>query len=202
MSQHQDTDDSPAGRPVEESLNDQNKRFGKKLLLIIVGSFAFAWASIPLYRVVCAKIDPGGSSWFSTSVADETYEDVEVDESRTIRVSFTTEVNSRLPWKFERTDPSVEIHPGEKTLTKFIAKNLDQNQDVVGQAVYDINPPQAAAHFRKIECFCFTEQPLAAGEEAEMPLYFWFDPDLPEDITDIKIAYTFFNLDSSRTGAR
>jgi cytochrome c oxidase assembly protein subunit 11 len=79
----------------------------------------------------------------------------------------------------------------------FVAKNMDQSGATTGKAVYDINPPQAGQYFKKIECFCFREQKLEAGQEMEMPLYFWFDPELPEDIEEITVAYTFFNMESS-----
>ena len=80
----------------------------------------------------------------------------------------------------------------------FRAKNLDPSNAITGQAVYDINPPMAGQHFKKIECFCFKEQTLEPGEEVEMPLYLWFDPEISKDIKQVTIAYTFFNADSSR----
>ena len=69
---------------------------------------------------------------------------------------------------------------------------------VTGRAVYDINPPEAGQYFKKIECFCFQEQELAAGEDITMPLIFWFEPDIPAEIEEITVSYTFFNMDSSR----
>ncbi|MFW5967892.1 MAG: cytochrome c oxidase assembly protein [Persicimonas sp.] len=183
----------------ELSMAEKNKRSVIKLMVIIAGSFAFALASIPMYRMVCAKLDPGGSSSQNGQV-DE-YKDVEVDESRTVDVRFTSEVNGQLDWEFGPTESRVKVHPGEKRLTDFEAKNLDRDNELTGKGVYDINPPQAGQYFKKIECFCFTEQTLAAGEEVDMPLYFWFDPDMPDDIDEVTIAYTFFNADSSRARA-
>jgi cytochrome c oxidase assembly protein subunit 11 len=185
---------------VDATMVENNKKMGKKLILMIVLSFGFAAASIPLYRLVCDVVDPGGSS-ASNGEIDE-YKDVTVDESRTITVRFTTEVNRRLPWEFEPPKDKIELHPGEKRLVKFRAKNLDPSNAIVGQAVYDINPPQAGQHFKKIECFCFKEQKLEPGEEMEMPLYLWFDPEISKDIKQVTVAYTFFNLDSSRGGQK
>jgi cytochrome c oxidase assembly protein subunit 11 len=158
---------------------------------VLLGSFAFGWASIPLYRMVCAKLDPGGSSALNGSVS--TYENVDVDKSRTVHVRFSAIVNGRLPWEFSATELSVDVHPGEKRLTKFQAKNLSPTQTIIGKAVYDIVPAEAAPYFKKIECFCFKEQTLKPKESVDMPLYFWFEPDLPDHIKEVTLAYTFFN---------
>lgn len=182
---------------VDDEMVAKNKRMGKKLIVMIVASFGFAAASIPLYRLVCTAIDPGGSS--SQNGEIDAYEGTTVDKSRTIEVRFTTEVNRQLPWEFKAPSDKIKIHPGEKRLVKFRAKNLDLSNAITGQAVYDINPPTAGRHFKKIECFCFTEQRLEPGEEVEMPLYLWFDPEISEDIKQVTVAYTFFNADSSRT---
>jgi cytochrome c oxidase assembly protein subunit 11 len=174
-----------------------NKKMGKKLLAFTAFMFLVAAASIPLYRIVCVYVDPGGSSWQNGET--DSYSDVKVDTSRTVKVRFAAEVNSQLPWKFAPNEPNVEVHPGEKYLTKFTSENLDHSRAIKGQAVYDINPPEAGQYFKKIECFCFTEQTLEPGEKVDMPLYFWFDPDMPDHIKQITLAYTFFNAESSRT---
>jgi cytochrome c oxidase assembly protein subunit 11 len=192
--QEQQTPDH--ARPTDEMV-ENNKKMGKKLLAFTAFMFLVAAASIPLYRIVCVAIDPGGSS--SQNGETDVYDDVKVDKSRTVKVRFAAEVNRQLPWKFGPSEPSVEVHPGEKRLTKFTSENLDRGRAIKGQAVYDINPPEAGQYFKKIECFCFTEQTLEPGEKVDMPLYFWFDPDMPDHIKEITLAYTFFNADSSRT---
>ncbi|MBA2662184.1 MAG: cytochrome c oxidase assembly protein [Bradymonadaceae bacterium] len=161
---------------------------------VIVGMFLFGFASIPLYRLVCLKYNPGGSTWFNGK--SDPYVDVEIDTSRTVRVRFATNVERQLPWDFSSSENFAEVHPGEKRLIKFNARN-QESFAVKGKAVYDINPPEAGQHFRKIECFCFIEQTLAGNEHVEMPLYFWFDSELPAHVKEITIAYTFFNGDSS-----
>ncbi|MGM0557146.1 MAG: cytochrome c oxidase assembly protein [Myxococcota bacterium] len=181
---------------VNEEMVANNKKMGKKLILLIVFSFGLAAISIPLYRIVCQAVDPGGSSWQNGEI--DSYEGVAVDKSRTIEVRFATNVNRQLPWEFEPPKDRITLHPGEKKLVKFRAKNLDQSNAITGQAVYDINPPMAGQHFKKIECFCFTEQTLEPGEEVEMPLYLWFDPEISKDIKQVTLAYTFFNADTSR----
>src|SRR5699024_9427384 len=88
--------------------------------------------------------------------------------------------------------PQVHVHPGQKYLTKFTAKNLSSTETIIGKAVYDIVPVQAAPYFKKIQCFCFEEQTLAPGESVEMPLYFWFEEDMPDYIKNVSVGYTFF----------
>lgn len=184
-----------ATEPSAETLAEKNRRTGKVLIGVIIGMFLFGFASIPLYRIVCDQIDPGGSS-YSNGTTDR-YAGVQVDEGRTLRVRMATNVNNQLPWEFRPLTPQVEVHPGERKLVKFYAKNLDPKGSITGKAVYDINPPEAGQYFKKIECFCFQEQELRAAEDVEMPLVFWFEPDIPAEIDDITIAYTFFNMDSS-----
>ena len=184
-----------ATEPHVNSLDEKNRRTLKFLIGIIIASFIFAIVSIPLYRMVCDSIDPGGSSWSAGDT--DTYVDVKVDSSRTIRVRLTTNVNRQLPWEFKPLEPNVSIHPGERKMVKFHAKNLDVQGSITGKAVYDINPPEAGEFFKKIECFCFQEQELKAGESVEMTLVFWFDPAMPAEITEVTLAYTFFNMDST-----
>lgn len=165
------------------------------ILGIIVGSFIFALASIPIYRMVCKALDPGGSAWMNGEA--DIYEGVEIDTSRTINVRFATNVQSQLPWRFEADVPSVDVHPGERGQAHFSIKNLDSTGEIRGKGVYDINPPEAGKYFKKIECFCFRDQTLEAGEHMDLPLVFWFEPDLPEHVKNVTIAYTFFNVDTS-----
>ena len=163
---------------------------------VVLVFFGLAWASIPLYRLVCKSLDPGGSA-ASNGTADE-YKNVKVDRTREIQVRFTANTQGNLPWEFRPTKPSVTVHPGEKTLVKFKSANLDQNEAITGKAVYDINPPEAGPYFKKIECFCFTRQTLEPGETQDMPLYFWLEPDIPDHVEKVTLGYTFFNAETGR----
>ncbi len=179
------------------SVEEKNKQMGKLFVFVIVAMFLFGFVSIPLYRIICDAIDPGGSAYSNGSV--DAYEGVKTDTSRTITVSMATNVNRQLNWDFNPpAEHRMEVHPGERKHVVFKAKNNDLGS-MRGKAVYDIVPPEAGAYFKKIECFCFQEQELAAGESADMPLIFWFDPSMPPEIKNITIAYTFFNMDSSLT---
>lgn len=186
-----DTPESPP--PPDDDLHQKTVAY---IIGFIVLMFGFGWGSIPLYRMVCKSLDPGGSSYYNGQT--DKYQNVEVDESRDIQVRFTTNVQGDLPWTFDNLQPSVTVHPGEKKLVKFDATNTNPNEAITGKAVYDINPPEAGQYFKKIECFCFKQQTLTAGQTRTMPLYFWLEPDIPEDIDKVTIAYTFFNAESSR----
>ncbi len=204
MTDHPDQPDRDADQPGDTPpRNSRPDGDHKQTVVYIVGfllvMFGLGWGSIPLYRLVCKQLDPGGSSVYNGE--SDRYENVEVDESRDLKVRFTTNVQNDLPWEFENEAASVEVHPGEKKLVNFNVTNNNTDRELTGKAVYDINPPQAGQYFKKIECFCFVQQTLGAGASREMPLYFWMDPDLPESIDKVTIAYTFFNAETSRERA-
>lgn len=191
--------DSPPIYRANEETAEKNAQLGRLLIAAVVAMFLFGFASIPVYRFFCAQIDPGGSSWLIGQA--DIYEGIEVDPTRELRVRFSTNVERQLPWDFKGSDYQVTVHPGEKRLVNFWAMNMSAEPSV-GKAVYDISPPAAAPYFKKIECFCFIEQELAAREEMDMPLYFWFEPEIPADITEVSIGYTFFNSMSSMARAQ
>ena len=87
----------------------------------------------------------------------------------------------------------MDIHPGKIYETAFSARNPTAH-DMVGQAVPSVAPNKAARYFNKTECFCFNQQPLAAGESKEMPLRFIVDPNLPKDVQTLTLAYTVFDV--------
>lgn len=179
-----------------EQFEAVNKKNSKWLIGIVVGSFIFAFASIPLYRIICQQFDPGGSAYFN-GLTQEYEPTLPADTSRQIKVRFTTNVERQLPWTFGHRQEYVTVNPGAKTHASFHVTNSNRTQAMTGKAVYDINPPQAGAYFKKVECFCFREQKLEAGESMELPLVFWFESDMPADIKEITVAYTFFNMENS-----
>lgn len=188
----------PIGPTAE--MAEKNKKASKIMIGVIVVMFLFGFASIPLYRIVCSAIDPGGSSYSADLVSAKEYQGVKIDTSRTVSVRMTTTVNRSLPWEFKNLTNRVELNPGQRQLVKFYAKNK-ADVAVRGKAVYDIIPAEAGQYLKKIECFCFQEQKLGPGESIEMPLIFWFEPDMPAHIQDITLAYTFFNMESSLESA-
>jgi cytochrome c oxidase assembly protein subunit 11 len=100
-------------------------------------------------------------------------------------------VNSRLPWVFAPEMPSIDVHPGKLTEVWFDATNTG-GEAIVGNAVPSIAPSTASSYFNKTECFCFTEQVLEAGESRRMPVRFFVDPQLPKDVRELTLSYTFY----------
>ena len=167
----------------------QNNKTVIKLLFVVLGMFGFGFALVPLYDVFCDLTGINGK----TSNTAATYEAVEIDESRLITVEFITRVNTGMPWEFSAQTKKIKVHPGELSQVDFYAKN-PATRDIVGQAVPSVSPGQAALFLNKTECFCFEQQPLKAGEEAVMPMRFYVDPQLPEDITYFTLSYTLYDV--------
>jgi cytochrome c oxidase assembly protein subunit 11 len=160
-----------------------------KLLLVVVVMFSFVFVvMVPLYNVLCDVLGINGK----TSGRYEAVE-AEVDTDRTIKVQFVARNNDAMPWGFAPAAKVLRVHPGELHSTAFIASN-PAAQDMVGQAIPSIVPARAAAYFNKTECFCFNQQPLKAGEQADLPLQFVIDQALPADIHTITLSYTLFDV--------
>lgn len=155
---------------------------------MIVLMFGFGFALVPLYDVFCDITGINGRN-----VARAQHKSLVVDESRTVRLQFTTSVAPDMPWLFEPMTKYVDVHPGENKVVKFIARNLSQ-QAVVGQAIPSVSPGVAALYLNKTECFCFNQQPLNSGEDTEMGLVFFISHDLPKDINTMTLSYSLFNV--------
>jgi cytochrome c oxidase assembly protein subunit 11 len=177
-----------------ESKNEarsDNKKVISKLVMMVFGMFAFGFALVPLYDVFCDITGLNGK----TSSTAATYTADGVDTQRTVKVQFISRMAQGIPWKFEPMMNEITVHPGEMKLVKFYAKN-ESTRDIIGQAVPSVSPGLAAAYFHKIECFCFTQQPLKANEEVEMALQFYVDPEIPEDISTLTLSYTLYDVTS------
>ena len=168
------------------------KKTVKKLMLIVFGMFGFGFAMVPLYDVFC---DITGLNGKTSNVA-ASYDAVSIDTERTITVQFLTRTAKGIPWRFEPMINEVKVHPGERKVVTFYAKN-ESVKDIIGQAVPSVSPGRAAIYFQKIECFCFNNQPLKASEDVEMGLQFYVDVDLPDDVSTITLSYTLYDITSS-----
>jgi len=160
-----------------------------KFVLVVAGMFCFGFALVPLYNALCDAIGLNGKVKMQAAVA----EPVQVDTSRTVTVQFITTVNGGKPWQFRPEEASVKVHPGELRTVKFYARNTE-DRALVAQAVPNVAPMEAAKHMRKTDCFCFNQQPFAAGEEKHMPVVFMLDPALPKDVDTVTLSYTFFEV--------
>ena len=167
-----------------------------KLLGIALGAFAFGWALIPLYNVLCDVTGYGDNQRLLVKAKAAEHPDL----SRTITIEFLTSVASAGGWEFMPTVHEIKVHPGQLYSAEFFAHNLT-GRDITAQAVPDIAPSKAVAYFHKTECFCFSPQHFKLGEQRMMPVRFIVDPQLPAYLDRITLAYTFYD-DSSRVSSR
>jgi cytochrome c oxidase assembly protein subunit 11 len=172
---------------TKDQLDLKNKILVRKLLWLVVGSLLFAFALVPLYNVLCSITGLNGKTQNSAALISK----AKVDNTRWVNVQFTSSVMPGLGWNFYPKQSSIRLHPGQIETVMFVAKNTT-NEVVIGQAVPSITPGIAAANLKKIECFCFVRQSLRPGEEKEMPLRFFVSPDLPKDVSDMTLSYSFY----------
>lgn len=158
-----------------------------RLAVMAVSMFAFGFLLVPLYEVMCKVTGIGGR----TNAVAATIADVRQDSERLITVEFVAVLNEQAPWEFRPTVTSMQVHLGQLYDTTFLARNLSGHV-LVGSAVPSVAPGQAAKHFIKTQCFCFTQQNFAAGEAKDMGVQFMVDPALPEFIDRVTLSYTFF----------
>ncbi len=163
-----------------------------KLAIIPLLMFGFGFALVPLYDVFCDITGLNGKT--GRVEAAEIDASSRVDESRTIEVRFITSTNSGLPWSFEAIDKKMEVHPGQVYEAMFRVRSAS-DKVTLGQAVPSVSPGLAAKYFNKTECFCFTQQELAARETRDMPVQFVIGTGISEDIEEVTLSYTFFSLD-------
>ena len=165
-----------------------NRRLALKLAAVTVAMFGFGYALSPMYDLMCKAFGLNGK----TGRVEEQAVAPSVDLSRTVTVEFTGLATSGLPWEFKPLVKKLEVHPGETMEVKYLARNLAQ-EEITGQAIPSVAPGVSAMHFKKIECFCFTQQTLKPGETREMPVRFVVDADLDKDVQTITLSYSFFN---------
>lgn len=166
----------------------------RTIALVSAASFVFAFSLVPLYRIACEKVF--GIKLEQGPAGEAQVAGMAVDEARTITVEFDGTVNSKLPWDFKPTQLSMQVHPGKLYEMNYVARNVSDHA-IVGNAAPSVAPSTASTYFNKTECFCFTEQMLAAGEERLMPVRFIVDPALPENVTTLTLSYTFFSNDTA-----
>ncbi|TPX35686.1 hypothetical protein SmJEL517_g02016 [Synchytrium microbalum] len=167
--------------------------YSASVIVVFVG---LAYAAVPLYKLICTQTGLDGTPLTSAGHKFEPESMVPVANARPIRVTFDSSTSDAMRWNFKPIVKSITIVPGETALTFFTAKN-PTNEDIVGISTYSVVPPKAAQYFNKIQCFCFEEQKLAAGEEVDMPVFFYIDPEFVndpwmKDVSSITLSYTFF----------
>lgn len=131
---------------------------------------------------------------------------VPLTDHKRIRITFNASTSDVLPWKFTPQQREVRVVPGETALAFYTATNFS-DRDIIGVATYSVTPAQVAPYFSKIQCFCFEEQRLSAGETVDMPVFFYLDPDMVNDlnargIETVTLSYTFFSTSSVLTSSQ
>jgi cytochrome c oxidase assembly protein subunit 11 len=159
-----------------------------KFIVVTLGMFGFGFALVPFYYKICEVT--GINAGAEQSLAKNT----QVDTSRWVTLEFDANTNGGLPWQFKPEMRTMKVHPGQLVQVEYDVTNTS-DQAMVGQAVPSYGPARAAAFFKKIECFCFTPQTLAAGESRRMPVLFVLDPGMDRDVHTVTLSYTFFNTE-------
>jgi cytochrome c oxidase assembly protein subunit 11 len=174
---------------VSEATPRRNRSLAVRLVLMAAGSFAFGFALVTLYDVVCEVTGIGSRDRLSRAGTVEGQSPV---PGRTIVVEFTASVPAG-GWEFEPVAATMEVQPGRLYETHYRARNLAAGT-VTGQAVPSVAPMRAARYFVKTECFCFTPQHFAEGEEREMAVRFIVDRELPAGIDRLTLSYAFYDM--------
>ena len=178
-------------------LRQNNLLMLRKLAVVALAMFGFGYALVPIYRAICEmtginilalgeKELPGSGNARLNNPNNS-----QVDVSRTITVEF--DANSRGPWHFKPLQNSVQVHPGQMTTVMYEFQNV-QDRTMSAQAIPSYAPNEAAAHFNKVECFCFNQYTLAPGEKKMWPVVFVVDPKLSKSVSTITLSYTFFEV--------
>ncbi len=186
MSQQQNTEQNTEQDKEHHSLN---RVMLKKLLFISVLMFGFGYALIPVYKQICELT--GVNILTPKEIELPGKANTQVDMSREVTVEF--DANTQGPWRFRPVVASIKVHPGEMAQVVYEVVNK-QSYKMDAQAIPSYAPQQAAAFFKKLECFCFKQQTLGPNEARQMPVTFFIDPALPKEVKTITLSYTFFEV--------
>jgi len=156
-------------------------------------------ASVPLYTLFCKVTGLGGTPRVASAAP------AGPAEARTIQIRFDANVMKGLPWRFQPNQTEIKVRLGEPSIATFTAENRG-HEAITGTAAFNVMPAKAAIYVDKIQCFCFSEQRLAAGQSMEMPVQFYIDPAIAtdpdtSDVTTITLSYSFFRTPQRNEGA-
>ncbi len=170
--------------------NPNNLATLRKLLIVAAAMFGFGFALVPFYKKIC-EVTGINSVLKADAVAN-----TQADTGRWLTVEFDANLRNDLPWTFTPLEKSVRFHPGELVQVMFEIRN-NADRAVTGQAIPSYGPQLAGRYFKKLECFCFTQQTLAPGEVRRMPVAFVIEKDLPQDVNTVTLSYTFFEVEGT-----
>lgn len=166
------------------------------IVLVMVG---LSFAAVPLYRLFCEVTGFNGTTQRANEAANHIV-------NRTVEIRFNANVAPELPWNFRPEVRKVDVKLGESSIVAFRAENKS-DQPISGTATYNVTPEKVGQYFVKVQCFCFQEQTLEAHASADLPVYFFVDPDFAKDpdmadVRSITLSYTFFRARPSDTAEK
>lgn len=164
-----------------------NRRLMTRLSIFAAAMFGFGFLLVPFYEKICEVT--GINNLIQPAAA---VENTQVDTSRWVTMEFDANAHG-MAWEFTPVQRSVRVHPGQMVQVEYDVRN-NSGSTVVGQAIPSYGPKHAAPFVRKLECFCFKQQPLQSGEGKRMPVQFVIDSNLPADVNTITLSYTFFEV--------
>lgn len=176
-----------------------NGRLVMGLALMTGAMLALSFAAVPLYRIFCQVTGYAGTTQraegFSAKVLD-----------RVITVRFDANISSELGWEFRPAQNTMDLKIGQSGLAFYKAANRS-SKPLTGTATFNVTPEIAGSYFTKVDCFCFTQQTLKAGQQVDMPVSFYIDPAIMDDpdarrLEEITLSYTFFKVDREEDTAR
>lgn len=178
---------------MEDNIHRKNKRILLAVLTTVVVMVGVSFAAVPMYRLFCQVTGFGGTTQTAQELPDQILE-------REVVVHFNAATAPNMPWIFKPEERSIKVKLGQRGLTSYRSKNK-ANIPTSGTAIYNVTPLKVGKYFHKIQCFCFDEQTLAAGEEMQMPVLFFVDPSMNDDpnmndVKSITLSYTFYPADS------
>jgi len=163
--------------------------------IVVAFMVGMSYAAVPLYNLFCRTTGFGGTTQVAAAGPAEVLD-------RKVTVRFDANVGGGLPWRFEPERNAIDVKLGEVVTVKYMATNLSA-RTTTGEAAYNVAPFTVGAYFQKINCFCFTEQKLKAGETQELTVVFYVDPALikdsdQDDLDTITLSYTFYPMRETR----
>jgi cytochrome c oxidase assembly protein subunit 11 len=164
--------------------------------VLMVGA---AYAAVPAYRAFCQLTGFDGTVMKADAAPTKVLD-------KTLLIHFDTNVRGDLPWEFEAEQVSQTLRIGE-TGTAFFKVTNTSDRPITGRAVYNVVPEQAGPYFRKLECFCFSDQTIQPGQTVEFPMIYFVDPEYAEDFEtrgkgEITLSYTYFPSPPAAKGSK
>jgi cytochrome c oxidase assembly protein subunit 11 len=194
---------------MRQHFKQKNRATMHYVISVILLTTTLAYGSVPLYKMVCQTTGWGGQPVRTHGPSGDPNADPEdrftpATDAKRIKIQFHASVSDILPWKFVPQQREISVYPGETALAFYTATNKSTH-DIIGVATYSVTPAQVAPYFGKIQCFCFDEQRLAAGETVDMPVFFYIDKDVLKDVNmrgidSVVLNYTFFKAKYDNNG--